>query len=141
MTQLALFYDTFDIKFEYYSQGEANVTFNLNGGMPYAFRLTTVCESFEDLTGWLKDISQCSDTSARKVSINDEGLTVYLTCRYIGIDDDEGNRIGEFVVGDSWDGDDFSFVAPIKIVARNIYQRMIQYIVDHPSVFRKGGQE
>ena len=136
MKQLALFLDSFDIDIKYYSQGQANVTFNLNGGMPYSFRLRKVNKSFEALTEWLKDISRYSDNSARKVSINDEELTVFLICSYIGINDEEGNRIGEFIVGDSWDGDDFSFVAPINTVVRNIYHKMIQYVCDYPEEFR-----
>ena len=127
--------DTFDIEFNDYINEQPNVAFILNGSPAYGFRFRKLVSSFGSLIEWLNDYHQHLDMPPRKMWIKEEGISVFISCELIEADETKKQHLGHFSIGDDWDGEAFSFIAPIESVMRAVCQSMRTYYYSHRTWF------
>lgn len=127
--------DTFDIEFNDCVHEQPNVTFIHNGSPTYGFRFRKLVSSFGSLIEWLKDYHQYLDMPPRRMWIIEEGISVFISCELIEANETKIQHLGNFSVGDDWDGEAFSFIAPIKSVMKAVYQSVRTYYDSHRTWF------
>lgn len=129
--------DTFDIEFKRVFEGGPNIDFILNGRPVYGIRFRQLDSSFSTLIGWIKDYNRHRDKSSQPVRINEDGITLFICYHHVECGDSDGKYLGQFSIGDDWDGEAFSFLAPIETVMNTLFQRMRDYALDYPMDFNE----
>lgn len=126
---------TFDVQFKRVFERQPNIDFIRNGHLIYGIRFRQLETSFGTLIEWIKDYEQHREKPPKTVRVKEEDISIFISCK--SIDEGEANtkHIGRFSIGDDWEGEAFSFVAPIETVMNTIYQRMREYAQNYPMDF------
>lgn len=127
--------DSFDIQFKRLFERKPNIDFFLNGQVVYGIQFRQLDSSFGTLIEWIKDYYQHQEKPPRTIWVKEEDISVFISCKGIDEGDTNTEHIGRFSIGDNWEGEAFSFVAPIEAVVKTIYQRVKEYVLDYPMDF------
>ena len=116
--------DTLDIYFQQRSDGKQFAQFLVNGEPIYEIRLVDTASFCQSMNQWLDKMLNEMESTTNNLVIDDEYIYLFFSCDYIGVDENTGEHLGVFTMGDDWDGLYVSCVALIETTVRTFKFRL-----------------
>lgn len=116
--------DALDIDLVRGSNGSGSAKFLVNGGHIYTISVCDIASFCQSMNQWLDKLLNEMESPTNDLVIDNEYIYLFFSCDYIGVDENTGEHLGIFAMGDDWDGHHVSCVALIETTVRTLKARL-----------------